>query len=76
MIELTREEFKEWAFHPATQHFVKALTEKRQSYLEQLGNNFFRDEDAIQRAIGICQSLKASIEAIESYKMTEVQDDK
>jgi hypothetical protein len=74
MIELTREEFKEWAFNPATQHFVGVLTDKRNDCLEQLGSGFYKDGDSIQKAIGICQSLKATIDAIESYKM-EVQDD-
>lgn len=74
MIELTREELKEWAFNPATQHFVGVLTDKRTACLEQLGSNYHKDEDSIQRAIGICQSLKATIQAIESYK--GVEDDK
>jgi len=74
MIELTREEFKEWASYPATQHFIGVLTDKRNACLEQLGSNYHRDQDSIQRAIGICQSLKATIEAIESYKGAE--DDK
>ena len=71
MIELTRDDFKEWAFNQVTQHFVGVLTDKRNACLEQLGSNFFRDENSIQRAIGICQSLKATIEAIESYKGVE-----
>jgi hypothetical protein len=75
MIELMKQDFKEWAFNPATQHFVGVLTDKRNACLEQLGSNFYKDEDSIQRAIGICQSLKATIDAIESYKM-EAEDDK
>lgn len=71
MIELTQEEFKEWAFNPATQHFVGVLTDKRNACLEQLGSNYHKDLDSIQRAIGVCQSLKATIEAIESYKGVE-----
>lgn len=74
MIELTREEFKEWAFNPATQHFVGVLADKRNFCLEQLGSNYHKDQDSIQRAIGVCQSLKATIDAIESYKGAE--DDK
>lgn len=76
MTELTRDDFKEWAFNPTTQDFVGKLTETRNKYLEQLGSNYHKDQDSIQRTIGVCQSLKATIDAIESYKMTEAQDDK
>jgi hypothetical protein len=76
MIELKENDFKEWAFNPVTQTFVNKLIDKRNSYLEQLGSNYHKDQDSIQRAIGVCQGLKATIDAIESYKMTEAQDDK
>jgi len=74
MNDLTRTDFKEWAFNPATKHFVEALIAKRAYYLEQLGSNYHASQESIQRTIGICQSLQASIDAIESYK--EVEDDK
>ncbi len=66
MIELTQREFKEWAHNPATQEFVNTLVNKRNECLEQLGANFHKDSDSIQRAIGVCQSLKATISAIDT----------
>jgi len=74
MNELTQSDLKAWAFAPATHHFIKLLTDKRNSCLEELGNNYHKNSEAIHRAIGICQSLKASIDAIESLKGGE--DDK
>mgnify|MGYP001417841773 CR=1 FL=1 len=74
MTDLTPREFKEWAFNPATIHFVNTLVSKRNEHLERLGINFYKDEDyAIQRAVGICQSLKGTIDAIESYKGEDEQ---
>lgn len=73
MIELTQDDFKEWAFNPVTQDFVTKLIEQRNKFLEQLGSNFYKEQDSIQKTIGICQSLKATIDSIESYKV-EVQD--
>jgi hypothetical protein len=74
MNDLTNEDFREWAFNPATLHFTKTLTDKRNDYTDKLGSNYYTTQESIQRTIGICQSLKATIDAIESYK--EAQDDK
>ena len=74
MTDLIKDDLREWAFNPTTIHFSKELDIARTQTLEQLGGNFYKDTDAIQRAIGICQSLKATIDLIESYK--GVQDDR
>jgi len=72
-MDLTKTELKEWVFHPATINFVELLTKRRNDHLEQLGSNYYKDPESIQRTIGICQSLLATIDAIQSYK--EVEDE-
>ena len=74
MTDLTRDDLREWAFNPATIQFSLELNKARSTILEQLGGNFYKDHDGIQRAIGYCQSLAATINLIESYK--EAQNDK
>lgn len=72
MTDLTIQDFKEWAFNPVTIHFVNELINKRNDYLEKLGNNVYQGKiEIIQKEIGVCQALKATIEAIESYKEAE-----
>lgn len=71
MIELTLPEFKEWAFNPCTEIFVDRLKKIRSESLEHLGSNFHKTPEAIQRTIGTCQSLQATIDSIESYKIVQ-----
>lgn len=71
----TPEEFREWAFNPVTEYHIKKLAEKREEIKEQMASNYFRDLPSLQHAIGLCRSLEATINSVESLKIIEETKD-
>ena len=74
-MNFTPEELREWAHNPITLAHVEQLKEIREEEKEKLASNYHKaDVNQIQRSIGICQALDATISSIESLKQ-EVKDE-
>jgi hypothetical protein len=69
----TPEELREWAHNPITKFHITKLIEVREDEKEKLASNYYKDFPQIQRSVGICQSLEATIDSIQSLKQ-EVKD--
>lgn len=74
-MNFTPEELREWAHNPITLAHVEQLKERREEEKEKLAGNYHKaDLSQIQRSVGICQALDATISAVESLKR-EVKDE-
>lgn len=74
MIEVTLQDFKEWAFHPCTEKFVKQLSEDRTLIADSLAGGKYQDFTEMKRIIGKCQAIADVLNTIQEFKLLEEQN--
>ncbi len=71
MIDISESDLKEWAHNPITKFHLEKLREKLDEHKDKVSLGRYTEDRQIWKAIGICQSLKATIDSIESLKKEE-----